>query len=72
MRSTKSDAAHLDVYARSVVEHTAEGVERDIHWLNQLIEGERSAALVLTPGSMTPPHPENTPQQFTEKGSARS
>lgn len=38
-------AAHddaLDVYARSVVEHTAEGVEQDIRWLDRLIEGERA------------------------------
>ncbi len=33
--------ATLDVYARSVVEHTAEGVARDIHWLERLIEAER-------------------------------
>lgn len=32
----------LDVYARSVVEHTVEGVARDIHWLERLIEAERS------------------------------
>jgi DNA-binding PadR family transcriptional regulator len=31
----------LDVYARSVVEHTVEGVARDIHWLERLIEAER-------------------------------
>jgi len=33
----------LDVYARSVVEHTAEGVARDISWLDRLIEAERGA-----------------------------
>jgi DNA-binding PadR family transcriptional regulator len=31
----------LDSYTRSVVEHTAEGVARDIRWLDQLIEVER-------------------------------
>ena len=36
----------LDVYARSVVEHTAEGVEQDIRWLDRMIEVERSAAAV--------------------------
>ncbi|HMD46736.1 MAG TPA: PadR family transcriptional regulator [Acidimicrobiales bacterium] len=36
--------ARLDVYARSVVEHTAEGLERDIRWLDQLIAAERSSA----------------------------
>ncbi|HVX20833.1 MAG TPA: PadR family transcriptional regulator [Acidimicrobiales bacterium] len=35
----------LDVYARSVVEHTAEGVQQDIRWLDRLIEAERPAAL---------------------------
>lgn len=32
----------LDVYARSVVDHTAEIVEHDIGWLDSLIETERS------------------------------
>jgi DNA-binding PadR family transcriptional regulator len=31
----------LDVYARSLVEHTAEGVAQDIDWLDRLIEVER-------------------------------
>jgi DNA-binding PadR family transcriptional regulator len=38
----------LDVYARSVVLHTADGVARDISWLETLIEAER-AALADTP-----------------------
>ena len=33
----------LDVYARSVVQHTADGVARDIGWLDHLIESERAA-----------------------------
>jgi DNA-binding PadR family transcriptional regulator len=33
----------LDVYARSVVQHTADGVARDISWLDRLIESERAA-----------------------------
>jgi DNA-binding PadR family transcriptional regulator len=36
----------LDVYARAGVEHTAEGVEQDIRWLDRMIEAERSAAAV--------------------------
>ena len=36
--------ADLDVYARSVVEHTAEGVEQDVRWLERLIEAERQSA----------------------------
>ncbi len=31
----------LDVYARSVVEHTAEGLDRDVAWLDRLIAAER-------------------------------
>jgi DNA-binding PadR family transcriptional regulator len=33
----------LDVYARSVVEHTADGLRRDIAWLDRLIEAERAS-----------------------------
>ena len=35
--------ADLDVYARSVVQHTADGVVHDISWLDTLIEAERAA-----------------------------
>ena len=40
---TESARADLDPYARSVVQHTADGVERDITWLDSLIASERSA-----------------------------
>jgi DNA-binding PadR family transcriptional regulator len=43
----------LDVYARSVVQHTADGVERDISWLDTLIASER-AALVTAGTESTP------------------
>ncbi len=33
----------LDVYARSVVQHTADGIARDISWLDTLIASERAA-----------------------------
>jgi DNA-binding PadR family transcriptional regulator len=36
--------ADLDVYARSVVQHTADGVARDISWLDNLIASERADA----------------------------
>jgi DNA-binding PadR family transcriptional regulator len=39
-RTTKVD---LDVYARSVVQHTTEGVAQDISWLDRLIAGERAS-----------------------------
>jgi len=35
--------ADLDVYARSVVQHTADGIARDIAWLDTLIASERAA-----------------------------
>ena len=31
----------LDVYARSVVEHTTKGVEQDVAWLDGLIAARR-------------------------------
>jgi DNA-binding PadR family transcriptional regulator len=34
--------ADLDVYARSVVQHTADGIARDISWLDTLIASERA------------------------------
>jgi DNA-binding PadR family transcriptional regulator len=33
----------LDVYARSVVQHTADGISRDISWLDALIASERAS-----------------------------
>lgn len=40
---TESTRADLDPYARSVVQHTTDGVERDISWLDSLIASERAA-----------------------------
>ena len=40
---TETARDDLDVYARSVVQHTADGVARDISWLDTLIESERAA-----------------------------
>jgi len=37
--------ADLDVYARSVVQHTADGVAHDISWLDNLIASERAAVV---------------------------
>ncbi len=44
-RLGEAELAHhdLDVYARSVVQHTADGVARDISWLDTLIAAERAA-----------------------------
>jgi DNA-binding PadR family transcriptional regulator len=47
-RLREVQAAHrdssLDVYARSVIEHTVQGVEQDVRWLEKLIATERAAA----------------------------
>jgi len=43
--------ADLDVYARSVVQHTADGLARDISWLDHLIAAERAA---LSPAGSEP------------------
>jgi DNA-binding PadR family transcriptional regulator len=51
--------ATLDPYARSVMEHTAEGVEQDIRWLNRMIDAER-----------TPPTPRSSARQRTGKEGA--
>lgn len=44
VRTASADAG-LDVYARSVVEHTAEGIEQDIRWLDRLVEAERAGGV---------------------------
>jgi len=45
----------LDVYARSVVEHTAEGVAQDIGWLDRLIEAERGIVETQAAAASTDP-----------------
>jgi hypothetical protein len=41
----------LDVYARSVVQHTADSVAQDISWLDRMIEAERATPLPVATGS---------------------
>jgi DNA-binding PadR family transcriptional regulator len=41
VRAAGADRA-LDVYARSLLEHTLDAVERDIGWLDRLLEAERA------------------------------
>jgi hypothetical protein len=45
----------LDLYARSVVEHAQDGVNRDIAWLDELIAAER--ALLAGPSEHPLIHP---------------
>ena len=40
--------SRLDSYARSLVEHTTESTERDISWLDRLIDAERGRVAVTT------------------------
>lgn len=44
-----SGSPELDVYARSVLEHTAETLTSDISWLDRLIEWERADGTPVTP-----------------------
>jgi DNA-binding PadR family transcriptional regulator len=41
-RAAMAAGSRLDPYARSLVEHTTESTERDIAWLDRLIEAERA------------------------------
>lgn len=51
LEETRAAAASpLDRYARSLVEHTAEGVADDIRWLDRLIEAERMAGAAIGTG----------------------
>jgi DNA-binding PadR family transcriptional regulator len=47
----ESTRADLDPYARSVVQHTTDGIARDIGWLDRLIEGERLISSAAEPAS---------------------
>jgi DNA-binding PadR family transcriptional regulator len=48
----------LDIYARSVVQHTADSVAQDINWLDRLIAGERAT-------------PQSVPTELTYEGDIR-
>jgi DNA-binding PadR family transcriptional regulator len=56
----------LDVYARSVVQHTADGVAQDINWLDHLIAAERAAERSIE--RVTPP---SAPAELTYEGDIR-
>jgi DNA-binding PadR family transcriptional regulator len=54
VRQATAAGDRLDPYARSVVEHAAESTERDISWLDRLIDAERSrSASMATAGRPT-------------------
>ena len=49
-RAATGAGCRLDPYARSLVEHTTESTERDISWIDRLIEAERVRAVSDTTG----------------------
>lgn len=54
---------HLDGYARALTEHAAESTERDIAWLDRLIEAERAGtATVAVPVAPTAAGPRARPE----------
>ena len=46
--AASATAPDLDGYARSVVEHAADGVRQDVQWLDRLADAERIASLSVT------------------------
>ncbi len=55
----------LDVYTRSLVEHSTEATEHDIAWLDRLIESERQKP---APPRSEPRHPHDGDALTTTKG----
>lgn len=58
-RAVAGRSQSLDPYARSLVEHTTEATEREISWLERLIDVERTGG---TPPAGSPAGGETTPQ----------
>jgi DNA-binding PadR family transcriptional regulator len=58
LAETDGPSPDLDVYARSVVQHTADSVAQDISWLDQLIASERTT-------------PTSAPAELTYEGDPR-
>ena len=59
--TTASAPDYLDTYARAVMEHTTESTERDIAWLDRLIEAELRARREGGPG--TSPAEDRAPEE---------
>ena len=51
LAEAESTNPDLDVYARSVVQHTADSVAQDITWLDDMIATERATPLPVSTGS---------------------
>ncbi len=62
----------LDVYARSVVQHTADSVAQDISWLDRLIASERATPQPLPNSVPTElPYEHSVPTELTYEGDIR-
>jgi DNA-binding PadR family transcriptional regulator len=59
LAEAEGTTVELDVYARSVVQHTADSVAQDISWLDRLIASERAAS------------PQSVPTELTYEGDIR-
>jgi DNA-binding PadR family transcriptional regulator len=68
LAETDGSTAELDVYARSVVQHTADGVAQDISWLDRLIATERAA---LQAASTPLASPQSVLTELTYEGDIR-
>jgi hypothetical protein len=67
------DAAEgrLDSYARSLMEHTTESTERDIAWLDRLIEAERAKEAAASGGAGPALVGHKTVQRVLEEGETK-
>ena len=50
----RASGERLDVYTRSLVEHSTEATEHDIDWLDRLIEAERQKQAPARTGGSDP------------------
>ena len=65
-RARAAGRTGLDAYARSLVEHSTEATERDIAWLDRLIEAERRTADSTPSREPRAPQPGTPSQQRRE------
>lgn len=49
LAAARAASDRLDVYTRALVEHATESTERDISWLDRLIESERDRVAAVAP-----------------------
>jgi DNA-binding PadR family transcriptional regulator len=68
LAEAEGPTAELDVYARSVVQHTADSVAQDISWLDRLIASERATAPSIPTDRAVP---QSVPTELTYEGDIR-